>query len=512
VISFRNLYLTFLSALFVAITNIPYFIKAFANAGITDSILVVSTNILITSLIFSLFLFSRHVYFLINLVILCLNSGGAYYLWIYKISLSREAVEAILVANLQEVNDSFDYQIWLWGLVLGILPSMFIYRFSKKFDFSIKNWLTTFIASLAILLLYVMLSIKFVWHVKFYERHLRSFMPYNYLTGIAQHAKAKKHSKTEKTNPYTAETNNFKGLKFIFIIGESARSDRFSLNGYERNTNPYLTQVDSLLSFKNAFSLATSTMGGVQSMFVDDTKKNDYSLLKLMEQNGFKTFWLSNQRFEDDIVTSIGKEAQVKIFRDKIVSENHQYNYDELMIPYFQTILDNHKEDNLFIVLHTFGSHYGYDLRYPDEFIVFQPTCKENSVFFDRKNCTDISKINNSYDNTILYTDQFIFNIIEMVKNYNSVVFYASDHGESLGENGVFLHSANYETAPIEQLHIPVLLWGSDELLKNQELSTNFQKAKNKVNTKFTQHNIFHSIPHCIGFKANIDAKKSICY
>lgn len=505
------LYLAMLSALFVSITNIPYYIVAFSQNNLAEFLAVLFTNLVFTSLVFSFFTFSRSLYFVANLFILCLNSGGAYFKAVYAISLSREAVESIFHANVKEIGSNFDHRIWLWGTMIGIIPSIVAFFISKSVPKSLKNWITSVLIYLSVVIIYIFLSLGFAWHIKFYEKSLRSFMPYNYIVSLTQYLKSRSHFQTEKTNPYTSEKNNYQDLIVVLIIGESARADHFSLNGYYRNTNPKLATIDNLISFKHTYALATYTIGGVQGILKHNIQANDYSLIKLMEQNNFKTFWFSNQRYENDIVTSIAKESSLSLFRDRVLADNPILNHDEVLIPYVKEAISKSENENLFIVLHTLGSHYSYDLRYPDEFMIFTPTCKEEHSFFGREHCVDRNKVVNAYDNSIRYTDHFIHNIITLLKNKNALVIYVSDHGESLGENGIFFHTADYSLAPKEQLHIPFLLWGSDQLLKNSKIKANLEIAKSNTNLKIDQNNIYHSIPHCLGLEKNSNPKRSIC-
>ena len=509
---FGYIYLSVFSAIFVAITNIPYYFISFEKNTILENVALLATNFLFTSLVFSLFSFSRYFYFLVNLVILCLNSGGAYFKAVYSISLSREAVESIFHANLNEIGSNFDHRIWVWGTLMGILPSVFLFKISKSIKFSALNWFKGLSINAAVIIIYILLSSGVAWHIKFYEKSLRSFMPYNYVISSIQYLKSRSSLQMAKNNPYLAENNENKNLVVVMIIGESARADHFSLNGYHRNTNPLLSKVENLLSFKDAYALATYTIGGVQSIFKNNTSSNDYSLLKLMELSNFKTFWFSNHRYENDIVTSIAKEANSSLFRDRILADNPQMNHDEVLFPYISDAINKSKEENLFIVLHTLGSHYSYDLRYPEDFLIFQPTCKEEHSFFGREHCEDRDKTINSYDNSILYTDKFIFDVMSLLQDRKALIIYISDHGESLGEEGIYFHTADFASAPKAQVHVPLLLWGTEKFLQDEKFKTNFDQAKSNLSSRITQHNIFHSLPHCLGLTKNIDQNKSICY
>ena len=241
----------------------------------------------------------------------------------------------------------------------------------------------------------------------------------------------------------------------IFIVGETARADRFSLNGYKKLTNPRL-EKQKMMNFSNVSSCGTSTAYSVPCMF-SLLGKDDYSpqkadnqsnVLDILHKAGVKVFWLDNN--------STCKGACARVENKNIFSQG---KFDISMLDNLKSYIDNQKSDVL-VVLHSLGSHGPkYYKRYPQAFEIFTPVCNSTP-----EECTNI-EVNNAYDNSILYTDYLIDSTIKLVKkNYpNSFVFYASDHGESLGEKGVYLHSLPYIIAPKEQTHVPMLAWFSDE-------------------------------------------------
>jgi lipid A ethanolaminephosphotransferase len=162
---------------------------------------------------------------------------------------------------------------------------------------------------------------------------------------------------------------------------------------------------------------------------------------------------------------------------------------DEGMLLNIQEYINEHKKGDIFIVLHQFGNHGpSYYKRYTQEFEKFTPACKTNQL----ENCSK-EAIDNAYDNAVLYTDYFLSKVIELLKGndseFESAMFYVSDHGESLGENGIYLHGMPDFIAPDEQRHVPAIIWlGSnyDEL--------NISDIAMKKNNKYSHDNIFHTI------------------
>jgi glucan phosphoethanolaminetransferase (alkaline phosphatase superfamily) len=163
------------------------------------------------------------------------------------------------------------------------------------------------------------------------------------------------------------------------------------------------------------------------------------------------------------------------------------------------------KPGKKFIVLHTSGSHWNHSARYPEAFGVFKPTCP-NIKNIDQSGCT-LEELVNSYDNSILYTDYIISQVIERVKNQNAFLIYVSDHGESLGENGVFAHGSHMTP---EQKIIPFIFWGSDSFIKKHPKL--LKRLSRRQREELNHDHIFHSVLDCAGVEGEIvDHAMSLC-
>lgn len=247
----------------------------------------------------------------------------------------------------------------------------------------------------------------------------------------------------------------------LFILGESARGDRFSINGYARDTTPKLSSIENLLSFNDVTSCHTSTLNSVPCLMTRILQKDyditieETSFVSVFRDLGYKTYWFSRHSNQKRVNTFC-EEAQVceyvkgGYFDGELVQKLESLNYDE---------------DNL-VVLHTLGSHFDYNEREPDTFKIYQPLCIGNVSGCRKKD------LDNSYDNSILYTDTFIAELIERLKEKNACIIYTSDHGESLGEGELvqrYGHSTPYSIAPKEQKDVPLILWFSDKYLESHE-------------------------------------------
>jgi lipid A ethanolaminephosphotransferase len=160
---------------------------------------------------------------------------------------------------------------------------------------------------------------------------------------------------------------------------------------------------------------------------------------------------------------------------------------DEGMLVGLQDYIDSKKTGDILIVLHQMGNHGpAYYKRYPESFERFTPVCKTNQL----EKCTS-EEINNAYDNAILYTDYFLSKVITLLKQnrgFETAMFYISDHGESLGENNLYLHGLPYFMAPETQTHIPAVMWFGDGFKIDKKL------LKEKAKGEYSQNNLFHTL------------------
>lgn len=285
----------------------------------------------------------------------------------------------------------------------------------------------------------------------------------------------------------------------IMVIGESSRYDRWSLNGYARETNPLLKKEPNLTSLPDVVTAVSATRLSVpvlvsrkpamQSLKAGFSEK---SFLTAFKEAGFKTYWLSNQmsfgQF-DTPVSVFAKEADVTQFLNLGGFTNNS-NLDQILLDPLKNAMNDPNPKKL-IVLHTLGSHWNYSHRYPAEFDKWQPSLfgVENPVYTDLK---IKSRLNNSYDNSILYTDWFLSQLISTVKSSNQVsaMMYVSDHGQTLYDGSCNLafhgHNTQYE------FHVPSLVWYSDlyKATYPDKVAQLLQHKKAKLATE----NIFHSL------------------
>ena len=427
---------------------------------------------------------------------------------IFEVDMVRNVVETIKDNNKQEALELLSSPLLWHVFLLGVLPSLFVLFTQIHYKTVVKEILTRIVYGvgvLAVVLALFMLNFKYM---SFFSRENRDLRVY--VTPVFPALSLYRYTRSElagkdivfKEIGKDAQQHKLhqKRTVGIVIVGETARADHFSLNGYKKETNPLLKK-QGVNNFSNVSSCGTSTAFSVPCMF-SFLKRGDYSPLKARKESnvldvlttaGIKTIWLDNNsscKNVCDRIENINYTNAPHPYKDSPYYAHGEY-YDAMILDQLDKQID--KTDNdILIVFHSFGSHGpSYYKRYPKEFAQFKPYCQKSSP----QECNS-EEIQNAYDNTILYTDYVLNQVIEHLKakseQYESFMLYASDHGESLGENGIYLHGLPYMLAPKAQTHIPLISWFSNDYIKNHQL--NLEALKNKENASYSHDNISHSL------------------
>ncbi|CDM57718.1 MULTISPECIES: phosphoethanolamine transferase [Rhizobium] len=282
----------------------------------------------------------------------------------------------------------------------------------------------------------------------------------------------------------------------IIVAGETARADDFSLGGYPRKTNPEL-EKQNVVYFPNTSSCGTATAISIPCMFsiyprTAYTHRKGLAtenLLDVLSHAKVDVSWLDNDTGSYHVTDRVAYTSLPQSNDPRFCKDSECL--DAILLDKVDDWLDHVKGDSV-LVLHQIGSHGpAYFARYPDEYRRFVPDCRAN----DFGNCT-AEEITNAYDNTILYTDHVVSTVIDKLKQHSEKVagaaIYVSDHGESLGENGIYLHGAPYIVAPSQQTHVPFLAWVSDDLAKSAGFDMSCM-AKQTDGSR-SHDNLFHSV------------------
>ena len=269
----------------------------------------------------------------------------------------------------------------------------------------------------------------------------------------------------------TTTVGNVKPKLMVFVVGETVRADHIGLNGYKRDTMPLLAKQADIYSFKDATSCGTSTAYSVPCMFSYanrkdydiDTAEYNENVLDTLHKQSVNVVWRDNNSSSKGVADRVTFED----YKTREVNPNCDIECRDIgMLDGFDTLVKSDtgvkaatKPQDTLILLHQMGNHGpAYYKRYPKEFEEYKPVCMTNEL----SKCDDQSVIN-GYDNAIRYTDYFLDKVIETLKpyqqDYDVVMVYISDHGESLGENNVYLHGLPYSIAPNAQKQVPVIIW-----------------------------------------------------
>jgi lipid A ethanolaminephosphotransferase len=299
-----------------------------------------------------------------------------------------------------------------------------------------------------------------------------------------------------------------KKMLTVLVVGDSARAQNFTLNGYERDTNPKLA-ARNVIAFTNVTSCGTSISVSVLCMFShldreDFTRREALgweNLVDVLKHAGLTVEWWDNNTGSQNVADRI---PTIDLSEDETTDPDlckAGKCFDQVLVDKLRARL-NDLQDNAVLVLHTMGSRGpAYYQRYPEEFERFRPACHRAEV----TECS-MDELVNAYDNTILYTDHILASIIDVLKEHNdefaSAMYYMSDHGESLGENKLYLHDAPYFLAPDVQKRVPFIAWFSDDFAKT--IGLDLSCVRSKIGDSFSHDNMFDTILGMMNVKTKV--------
>jgi lipid A ethanolaminephosphotransferase len=286
----------------------------------------------------------------------------------------------------------------------------------------------------------------------------------------------------------------------LLVLGETARSDHFGLNGYDRQTSPALER-ENVLSFRNAWSCGTSTAESLPCMFAHLPREeymrrsgNYENLLDVLQRAGLAVLWLDNQSGCKGVCDRVPNAATDTTAKSPLCSGGECL--DGAMLEQLEarlaTLDPARRARGIVVVLHQMGSHGpAYARRSPASAKRFLPECTSNAL----QDC-DPAQLRNAYDNSIAYTDQFLGEAIAWLRRNptgtDNALMYVSDHGESLGENNLYLHGMPYAIAPDVQKHVPWITWLSPGFTQAAALSDSCLRGR--ADEKVSHDDYFHSV------------------
>lgn len=296
----------------------------------------------------------------------------------------------------------------------------------------------------------------------------------------------------------------------VIVLGESARSADHQLAGYDRATNPLLSRESDLVFFKDVTACRTHTAEAIPCLLTRFGSANlsfpltEVSLVTIFKRLGFQTKWYSMQAALDYNICDEAETCRVSVGTDAQDGTKAKIgdNVDEELLPLLKKSLDERRQGPLLVVLHLLGSHSLYADRYPRNWAYFQPECRGLAY------ACQSQEVVNSYDNTIRYTDYVLSEVIGMLRSENAILFYTSDHGESLGELGVYGHGWPTSIAPKEQMKVPLAIWASPSFIASQKDEWgNLRAAASEAaagSRSVTHDAFFHTVLGCSGVQSKL--------
>jgi lipid A ethanolaminephosphotransferase len=437
---------------------------------------------------------------------LLISAAVSYFANTYGMVLDQSMIANIMQTHSAEALDLMSWRLGGWLMIFGALPALLIARArSVELPWMRELGVKTFGMGVAAVCLAIILLVHYQHFASLARNHreLRLMLvPSNIVA--AMHGQLKRSLavpiamaavSTDARRAAAAATTGRPTLTVI-VVGETARAANFSLNGYPRPTSPELAR-QHVLSFSNVSACGTSTAVSLPCMFLDvgragyeDTlARRREGLLDVLQHAGIAVRWRDNNSGCKGICDRVPYEDLSKLQVPGLCRGSECY--DEILLHGLQAQIDSLAGDAV-IVLHMMGSHGpAYFKRYPPAFEGFTPVC--NTTDLDR--CSRQSIVN-AYDNTLLYTDHVLSQAIDLLRSnaprFDTAMLYVSDHGESLGENGLYLHGAPYALAPREQIQVPMLLWLSDGVRERPGIDTACLEAR--LRQPLSHDYLYHSV------------------
>ncbi|MCI0506031.1 MAG: phosphoethanolamine--lipid A transferase [Gammaproteobacteria bacterium] len=435
------------------------------------------------------------------ITILLMSALTSYFMNTYNTVLDATMIRNIFQTNINEAGDLFSGKLVLYILFSGILPSVYVYKVRIAYQ-PLKEEL---LGTSKFLLIAILLSVSQVFIFgKFYSSFLREHKdirvyanPAMYIYSFFNYA-ALAFDKGDQAvaglgDDAKVSASDIHRELIILVVGETARADKFSLNGYQRKTNPLL-EKEEVYSFYHFQSCGTSTAISVPCMFshlrednftVEKGKKTE-NLLDVLKHAGIHVLWRDNNSDSKNVALRVSFEDFRTPERNPVCDPECR---DIGMLNGLQDYIDSNANDDIVVVLHQMGNHGpAYYQRYPASFEQFTPVCHTNLL----EECSE-EEITNTYDNAILYTDYFLSETIQLLKKnsggFETAMIYISDHGESLGENGVYLHGMPNFMAPAVQRNVGAIFWFGKSY---EDIDRN--ALAQKTGGAYSHDNLFHTI------------------
>ncbi len=412
-------------------------------------------------------------------VLSVINATAVYFILTYNVIINATTIENVFNTRYSEASAFFSWTLWLFIFVFGVIPALFCLLQPVVIS-KAKKLGAYCVCSLAVILAVGLLNVSQTLFFSQHDTELGGLLqPWSYIANTYRVITFSQDKQAEEIKLPDGRITDEEKAVVVLVIGESARKANFQLYGYQRDTNPLLSQQQGLKVYQ-ANSCATYTTAGCKAILEPKNSDDLYELLpNYAFRMGVDVSWRTSNWGEPPIHID-------EYLTDSELAEKYpeaDSRYDGILFAALRQRIESSRKNKVLIILHTSTSHGPqYASKYPKKFEIYKPVAK--NVEEGEKN---VDMLINAYDNTIRYTDfllDSLINTLRAMSSWKSAMIFVSDHGESLGENKMFMHGLPMKLAPKEQYEIPLLVWTSE----------NFRTYKSNLPMVLEQHYIFHSV------------------
>jgi len=463
--------------------NLPFFnyVAEQTNEGVGGKlfllaslvVLMLALNFMMTYLVMFLMRFVGRILLAILSII---NATAVYFILTYSVMIDATTIENVFNTRYSEASGFFSWSLWGFIFVFGVLPALYcllqpvVIGKAKKLGKYCGG-------SLVIVLLVALANYNQTLFISEHDTELGGLLqPWSYVVNTCRVISFSYDEQQEEIKLPDGKMTDDEKAVVVLVIGESARKANFQLYGYQRDTNPLLKKRADLKVYE-ATSCATYTTAGTKAIL---EPVNSDDLYELLPNYAFRTdvdvSWRTSNWGEPPI--HIDEYLTNEQLGEQFPGEN--IYYDAILMKGLRQRIEASPKHKMLIVLHTSTSHGPkYADKYPKAFEVYRP----------------VATLINAYDNTIRYTDFLLDSLITTLQgmtDWKCAMLFISDHGESLGENGMFMHGLPMKLAPKEQYEIPFLVWTSKD----------FRTYRSDLPPVLEQHYIFHSVLNLLSIQS----------
>ena len=426
-----------------------------------------------------------------------INATAVYFIITYSAIINATTIENVFNTRYSEASGFFSWSLWLFIAAFGVLPALYclmqpvVIGKAKKLGIYCGS-------SLAIILLVASLNISQTLWISQHDTELGGLLqPWSYVVNTCRVISSYQDEQAEEIKLPDGTITDHEKTVVVLVIGESARKANFQLYGYQRDTNPLLSKQEGLKVYQ-ATACATYTTAGTKAILEPKDSGDLYELLpNYAFRTGVDVSWRTSNWGEPPIHID-------EYLTDTDLSDLYQgksNDYDDILYYGLRERIESSKKDKVLIILHTSTSHGPkYADKYPKQFEVYKPVAK--NIEEGEKN---IGMLINAYDNTIRYTVFLLnsrINTLREMKDWHSAMIFISDHGESLGENKMFMHGLPMKLAPKVQYEIPFLVWTSDGFRTYKQTSSSQDAPEGELPAVLEQHYVFHSVLNLLSIQS----------